>query len=251
MEGKFRPGFQPHSSSRETGPFWYTIPNESRDRRSGKRGRIDGRTPSAVDQNPYCTQNRRFRQICGIVRPLVLRADDAVELGRSLFPVRFILVQPKMVFSGLTAFEKMWLKEIGSDRGRLLLLAVGGGREAISLAKAGFRVGVDFIPEMVAGAQANAEKAGVHMDGLVQGIDWTRIFHQIIRCRRGLPLKCIRSSHIRPSYRNAKTDPPGLATRFTPHLSILFRRKIGLFPQRQDQKANFVIFTGIFDYEPG
>jgi SAM-dependent methyltransferase len=48
---------------------------------------------------------------------------------------------------------------------------MGGGREAIPLAQAGFAVtGVDFVPEMIERAKANAEEAGVRLKGLVQDI---------------------------------------------------------------------------------
>jgi len=51
------------------------------------------------------------------------------------------------------------------------LLGVGGGREAIVLAKSGFAVtGVDFIREMVERSIANARERGVEILGEVQEI---------------------------------------------------------------------------------
>ena len=50
-------------------------------------------------------------------------------------------------------------------------MGVGGGREAIPLAQKGFEVtGVDFVPEMVAQAKANARRHNVEIEGLVQDI---------------------------------------------------------------------------------
>jgi len=55
--------------------------------------------------------------------------------------------------------------------GRALVLDVGGGREAIPLARLGYQVmGVDFVPEMIAAARANAAAVGLEIDGLVQEV---------------------------------------------------------------------------------
>jgi 2-polyprenyl-3-methyl-5-hydroxy-6-metoxy-1,4-benzoquinol methylase len=63
------------------------------------------------------------------------------------------------------------LEQVPVKTGRLLLLGVGGGREAIPLARLGFEVtGVDFLPQMVQTAQENAARQGVHLEGLVQEI---------------------------------------------------------------------------------
>jgi ubiquinone/menaquinone biosynthesis C-methylase UbiE len=71
--------------------------------------------------------------------------------------------------NGLTDEESDLLEKLPLREGRLLLLGVGGGREAIPLAQAGFDVtGVDFIPEMVTRAQKNAEARGLRLSGLVQ-----------------------------------------------------------------------------------
>jgi SAM-dependent methyltransferase len=105
---------------------------------------------------------------------MVLRPDDLVEFGRQMYArphnvagwSRDDLVQP-----GLNLDEKILLDKLPLKQGRLLLLEVGGGREAIPLAQAGFAVtGVDFIPGMVEQAKANAEKTGVRIEGLVQEI---------------------------------------------------------------------------------
>jgi len=105
---------------------------------------------------------------------MVLRPDDLVEFGRQMYMrphnvtawSRDDLVQP-----GLNLDEQILLDKLPLKQGRLLLLGAGGGREAIPLAQAGFAVtGVDFVPEMIEQAKANAEKAGVRLEGLVQEI---------------------------------------------------------------------------------
>jgi 2-polyprenyl-3-methyl-5-hydroxy-6-metoxy-1,4-benzoquinol methylase len=75
------------------------------------------------------------------------------------------------VAEGLIPCEKDLLKDIPLKKGSLLLLGMGGGREAIPLAKMGFSVtGVDFVPEMVEKATRNAREQGVEIEGLVQEI---------------------------------------------------------------------------------
>ena len=52
-----------------------------------------------------------------------------------------------------------------------MLLGMGGGKEAIYFAKAGFRVtGIDFIEKMVAKAMENARQRNVEIQGKVQEI---------------------------------------------------------------------------------
>jgi ubiquinone/menaquinone biosynthesis C-methylase UbiE len=78
---------------------------------------------------------------------------------------------PTLVERGLQEQELGLLDALPVRAGRLLLLGVGGGREAIPLARKGFEVtGVDFVPEMVARAQAEALRSNLEMEGLVQDI---------------------------------------------------------------------------------
>jgi 2-polyprenyl-3-methyl-5-hydroxy-6-metoxy-1,4-benzoquinol methylase len=73
--------------------------------------------------------------------------------------------------TGLNPDEKALLEKLPVKEGRLLLLGVGGGREAIPLSQMGFEVtGVDFVPEIVERARKNATRYGVKFEGLVQEI---------------------------------------------------------------------------------
>lgn len=75
------------------------------------------------------------------------------------------------VNSGLYPGEKELLNIIPVKKGDLLILGLGGGREAISLAKSGFNVtGVDFISEMVDKAVQNGISAGIKIRGEVQEV---------------------------------------------------------------------------------
>ncbi|NIV37995.1 MAG: methyltransferase domain-containing protein, partial [Anaerolineae bacterium] len=73
--------------------------------------------------------------------------------------------------SGLSEDELDLLAALPNTTGDLLLLGVGGGREAIALARMGFHVtGVDYVAAMVDRARENAARRGVSIEGLVQEI---------------------------------------------------------------------------------
>lgn len=113
----------------------------------------------------------RFIQSAAVA---IMRPQDLIEFSRQYY-LKQDNVQgwsdAQLVNSGLSTLERSLLNKTGANHGRLLLLGVGGGREAISLAKLGFEVtGIDFIPQMVERAEANARKNGVGIVGLVQEI---------------------------------------------------------------------------------
>lgn len=105
---------------------------------------------------------------------VIMKPDDLVEFSRQTY------AQPgnvegwcenNLVDDGLNPDELELVKLLPPDKGKLLLLGIGGGREAIPLAKMGFEVtGVDYVTEMVKRAIQNAEQRGVHIEGLVQEI---------------------------------------------------------------------------------
>jgi SAM-dependent methyltransferase len=102
---------------------------------------------------------------------MVMRPDDLVEIGRRYFAdgeqVKF-WGSDAIVTKGLSPLEKIILEKINLTQGKVLVLGMGGGREAIPLAQMGFAVtGVDYIPEIVEMAKENAAKHGVRLDALV------------------------------------------------------------------------------------
>jgi 2-polyprenyl-3-methyl-5-hydroxy-6-metoxy-1,4-benzoquinol methylase len=113
----------------------------------------------------------RFVQSLAVV---MMRPGDLVEFSRRSYASPGSLsfwTNDEWLNKNLTPEEKNLLAQVPDAKGRLLLLGVGGGREAISLAKMGFEVvGVDYVPELVKSAQANALQRGVTLDGLVQEI---------------------------------------------------------------------------------
>jgi len=98
---------------------------------------------------------------------MVMKPDDLVHFSRDTYRSTASLHEwgsAAIVDSGLNVNEQSLLGDLGVKQGRLLLLGVGGGRDAISLAKRGFEVtGVDYVPEMAAAALENAKQRGVNI----------------------------------------------------------------------------------------
>lgn len=105
---------------------------------------------------------------------MIMRPDDLIEYSCQTYHSSGVVdswTQKDLVDSGLIPIEEVLLKNIPLEKGSLLLLGIGGGREAIALAKKGFSVtGVDIVPDMVKIAQENALKHGVEIEGIVQEI---------------------------------------------------------------------------------
>ena len=100
---------------------------------------------------------------------MVLRPDELMALGRQTYSksAKF-WGSDDTVNKGLHPMEKEVLEKLNLTGGKVLVLGLGGGREAIPLARMGFEVtGVDFIPEMVDLARKNALKHGVRIDARV------------------------------------------------------------------------------------
>jgi len=105
---------------------------------------------------------------------MVMRPNDLVDFSRQTYSREKMVEgfgRQDLVYPTLHLDEQTLLGKLPLKRGRLLLLGVGGGREAIPLAQMGFEVtGVDFVPEMVEKAKENAGRHGVKIKGLVQEI---------------------------------------------------------------------------------
>jgi len=113
----------------------------------------------------------RIGQFIRSLALMVMRPDDLIEFGRQSYS------EPRSVDSwaaetlvdpGLLDNEKALVDSLPIKQGDLLVLGVGGGREAIPLAKMGFKVtGVDFVPTLVRRAEDNARRHGVGLTGVV------------------------------------------------------------------------------------
>jgi SAM-dependent methyltransferase len=105
----------------------------------------------------------------------VMRPDDLVEFGRRTYAGAGSVeswAEDRLVDAGLTENERELVDLLPARRGGLLVLGVGGGREAISFARMGFQVtGVDFVPELVRRAEDNARTHGVDLTGVIGHVD--------------------------------------------------------------------------------
>ena len=105
---------------------------------------------------------------------MVMRPDDLVEYNRQSYAKPGSIgawSDPDLIDAGLNSDEMIFWNKVPLKSGRLFLLGLGDGREAIFFGKNGFQVtGVDFVPEMVATAIHNAARCGVRIEGITQEI---------------------------------------------------------------------------------
>jgi SAM-dependent methyltransferase len=77
----------------------------------------------------------------------------------------------RLVHTDLDPFEREILTRYIRPDGRVLDIGCGAGREALGLARAGFRVvGIDIAPRMVEAAWANAQREGLAVTFRVQSV---------------------------------------------------------------------------------
>ena len=103
---------------------------------------------------------------------MVQRPRDLIDYTRSAYSAPESVAgwaERGIVDAGLSADESALLEKLPERGGELLLLGVGGGREAVPLASKGFQVtGVDFVPELARRAEENLRLRGLTIKVLVQ-----------------------------------------------------------------------------------
>jgi ubiquinone/menaquinone biosynthesis C-methylase UbiE len=187
---------------------------------------------------------------------VVMKPDELIEFSRQTY------AQPEDVKSwseneivdeGLSSDEEDLLLDVQIKTGNLLLLGVGGGREAIPLAKMGFQVtGVDFVAEMVDRAKVNTSARGVVMNGLVQEIsnlDVPADTYNVVWLSRAM-YSCVptRKRRVEMVRRIAHTLMPGGYFLCQFHWDVRSRvSDIGLFLRRMIATCTF----GNLEYEEG
>lgn len=119
----------------------------------------------------YLIHFGKFLQSLPVV---IMKPDDLIEFSRQTYAQPSDVeswAEAGFVDSGLQQDEQQLADDLPVKQGQLLLLGVGGGREAIPLSKMGFQVtGVDFIEASVEQAKINALRHGENINGLVQEI---------------------------------------------------------------------------------
>lgn len=134
------------------------------------------------NMRPRILAARFINRLGGFIQSLslmVMKSRDLVDYSRRYY-LRSQSVDSwsnqDLLDSGLNPEEEAYLDEIPIKKGSLLLLGLGGGRDAIPLAKRGFKVtGVDFVEQMVEKAKENARRNDVVIEGMVGEITDLRI----------------------------------------------------------------------------
>jgi len=78
----------------------------------------------------------------------------------------------EFISQGLFPAEKKIFEMLPQTKGDLLLLGIGGGREALVLGGSGFTItGVDYVKELVEKSVENCRRSGINIEGIVSDID--------------------------------------------------------------------------------
>jgi SAM-dependent methyltransferase len=150
-------------------------------------------------------------------------------------------------------YEKSLVDRLPEKGGRLLLLGMGGGREAIPLAEMGFDVtGIDHAPALVARGLQLAADRGVKIEGLVQDISnlqlpssrydvvfFSRSMYSLVPSRK-------RRVHMLQRIREALKPEGSVLCQFHWDPSVFPGRKSLLI-----RRATACLTLGNFSYEPG
>jgi SAM-dependent methyltransferase len=103
---------------------------------------------------------------------MVMKPRDLLDFTRSAYSTPESIAgwaEDSLVDAGLAADEASLLDKVPVRGGELLLLGIGGGREALPLGSMGFHVtGVEIVPELAARAEENARHRGQSIKVLVQ-----------------------------------------------------------------------------------
>jgi SAM-dependent methyltransferase len=148
---------------------------------------------------------------------VIMKPNDLIEFSRQTYARSNNVdawAEDDIVDSGLGDEERALLAAMPTTEGELLLLGVGGGREAIPLTRMGFRVtGVDFVPELVDRAKENCTRRGVTIEGLVQEISQLEVqrgFYDVVWLSRSM-YSCVptRARRVEMVRRVARALKPG------------------------------------------
>jgi len=195
----------------------------------------------------------RFAQELAVI---VMKPDDLIEFSRVSYSITKEVKAwgaKQWLESGLTTEESELEKKFPIKNGKLFLLGVGGGREAIYFAKKGIDVtGVDFIEDMVKEARKNIKLYGTQAKVMVQEISDLNLsdnYYDFVWISMSLysavPTKKKRVKMLRNLWESLK--PEGLL-----YCQFHWNPKKGLSVKAEFAKKLFAILTlGNFRYEKG
>lgn len=100
---------------------------------------------------------------------VILTPDEIVEYGKNAYKKKSetydIFGKEEYVKKGLIQWEKRAFEDYAKRKGSVLVLGSGGGREAIGLAKLGYKVvGIDSSEALIAASRKFARAEGVDID---------------------------------------------------------------------------------------
>jgi SAM-dependent methyltransferase len=112
---------------------------------------------------------RRFNRLAGFIDSFVvviLRPEELMEQARTAYNIAIRDYSNNgHIGQGLLPWEKLAVDKYARKKGSFLVLGCGGGRDAIALARMGFKVtAIDSLEEMLKAARENASREGVEID---------------------------------------------------------------------------------------
>lgn len=126
--------------------------------------------PLGIALNKAALFLRRIQIALNLCIPALLSPQALVAFNLRSYRQRYNRWAEEMPRLGLYPWEKELVERARiPPGGRILVLFCGGGRDAVGLAKLGFRVtAVDFVPEFIDAARRHARESGVEVEFSVQ-----------------------------------------------------------------------------------
>ena len=124
--------------------------------------RIVSRITFSISRALYFISEKLYRLIAifDALNVAVLTPEEMAVIGRKVYNrLADSFSTEESIMAGLVDWEREAVERFAAGKGSFLVLGAGGGREAIALAKMGFRVvGIDSSPVMLRVGQQNAER---------------------------------------------------------------------------------------------
>jgi len=130
--------------------------------------RIVSHITFSISRAMYFISERLYRltAVFDALNVAVFTPEEMAGIGRKAYNnLVESFSSEESIMTGLVDWEKETVERFAARKGSFLVLGAGGGREAIALAKMGFRVvGIDSSPVMLEVGRQNAERWKVAVD---------------------------------------------------------------------------------------